>query len=346
MYPIPLCPSDNLAGDPIAFNGNLSNKMGEFILIKIDFTSICQIPYIKDKATMGANLNHGDDMPTDSLIKTDWKDFKEPIVGTLIPNFFITYFRQVLSHGNISDDEIKAKLFCLGTGYKLWANTANDAVKKLVDILRVMEEIRTPTSIKKYFDTTQDAKSPPFAMSNGPFGAMTLVQLDNYPDAAHVIKDLFQLSPQAVAPSLASFAPGNVMLHLPAEVDKESDTKKGIVKLMLLHIHGNVDIKATLVLNLIPAAPLKEIQVVLNQPHASCTSQLTDPVQMTLELAKQQDFTNIQLNQISIWVMLKILVSHLLQGNFATEKVTSLKIEANSVEPSAFLPQRNRVLVK
>ncbi len=36
----------------------------------------------------------------------------------------------------------------------------------------------------------------------------------------------------------------------------------------------------------------------------------------------------------------------MLQGNFATKKVTSLKIEANSVEPSAFLPQRNKVLIK
>ncbi len=36
----------------------------------------------------------------------------------------------------------------------------------------------------------------------------------------------------------------------------------------------------------------------------------------------------------------------MLQGNFANEKVTSLKIEANSVEPSAFLLQRNKVLVK
>jgi hypothetical protein len=67
---------------------------------------------------------------------------------------------------------------------------------------------------------------------------------------------------------------------------------------------------------------------------------------MTLELAKQQDFTSIQLTQISIWVMSKILASHMLQGNFATKKVTSLELEANSVEPSAFLPQRNKVLVK
>jgi hypothetical protein len=36
----------------------------------------------------------------------------------------------------------------------------------------------------------------------------------------------------------------------------------------------------------------------------------------------------------------------MLQGNLATEKVTSLKLEANSVELSAFLPLRNKVLVK
>ena len=44
--------------------------------------------------------------------------------------------------------------------------------------------------------------------------------------------------------------------------------------------------------------------------------------------------------------MSKILASHMLQGNFGTEKVTSLKLEANLVEPSAFLPQRNKVLVE
>jgi hypothetical protein len=89
----------NLAGNPIAFIGNLSNKLIEFSLIKIDVTSIPLFPYIKDKATMDANLNHGDDMLVDLLSKTNWNDFKEPIVGTLIPNFFITSFGQVLPHG-------------------------------------------------------------------------------------------------------------------------------------------------------------------------------------------------------------------------------------------------------
>ncbi len=130
------------------------------------------------------------------------------------------------------------------------------------------------------------------------------------------------------------------MLHLPAKVNKEYEAKKGIVKLMLLHIRGDINIKATSVSNIIPVAPLKGMQVVLNQPHAAQASQFADLVQMTLELARQQDFTSIGSTQILIQVMSKILASHILQGNFATEKVTSLEIEVNSVEPSAFLPQR------
>jgi hypothetical protein len=259
----------NLAGKPIAFIGNLSNKMSNFSLIKIDIMSICLFPYIKDEATMDISLNHGDNLPKELLSKTDWNDFKEPIVGTLIPNFFITYFGQDLPHGNISDDEIKAKLICLGTGYELWANTANNAIEKLVNILSVMEEIKTPESIKKHFDPNRDAKSLPLATSNGPFGAITLVQLDEYPVTAHVIKDLFQLSPQEITPTLASYAPSNVMLHLLAKANKESEAKKGIVKLMLFHIHGNINIKATLVSNITPAIPLKGMQVVLNQPCAA-----------------------------------------------------------------------------
>jgi hypothetical protein len=263
----------NLAREPIAFIGNSSNKMGKFSLIKIDVTSIRLFPYIKDKATMDISLNHGDDLPKESLSKTDWNNFEEPVVGTLIPNFFITYFGQDLPHGDISDNEIKAKLVRLGTGYELWANTVNNAIKKLDDILSVMEEINTPESIKKHFNPNRDAKSLPLATSNSPFGAMTMIQSDDYPVAAHVIKDLFKLSPQAFAPTFASYAPSNVTLHLPAKADKGSEAKNGIVKLMLFHIRGNIDINATLVTNIIPAVPLKGMQVVLNQPCTACASQ-------------------------------------------------------------------------
>ncbi len=36
----------------------------------------------------------------------------------------------------------------------------------------------------------------------------------------------------------------------------------------------------------------------------------------------------------------------MLQLNYMTKKVTSLRLKVNSVEPSAFLPQRNKVLVE
>jgi hypothetical protein len=163
----------------------------------------------------------------------------------------------------------RQKLICLGPGYERWANTANDAAKKLDNILSVMEEIKTPESIKKYLDPTRDAKSLPLATSNGPFSAMPLVQLDNYLVTACVIKVLFQLSPQAVTQTLSSFAPGYIMLYLPAKANKESEAKKGIIKLMLPHIHGDIDIEATLVSNIIPATPSKGIQVILNQPCAA-----------------------------------------------------------------------------
>jgi hypothetical protein len=169
--------------------------MDKFSLIKIDVASICLFPYIKDKATIDNSLNHGDDLPKELLSKTDWNDSEEPIIDTLIPNFFITYFGQDLPHGNISDNKIKATLVCLGTGYELWANTANNVVKKLDGILSVMEEIKTPESIKKHFEPNRDAKFLPLATSNGPFGIMAIVQSEYYPVAARIIKVLFQLSP-------------------------------------------------------------------------------------------------------------------------------------------------------
>ena len=68
------------------------------------------------------------------------------------------------------------------------------------------------------------------------------------------------------------------MLHLPAKADKESEAKKGIVKLILLYICGYINIKAPLVSNIIPAAPSKGMQVVLNQPRAARASQFADLV--------------------------------------------------------------------
>ena len=77
---------------------------------------------------------------------------------------------------------------------------------------------------------------------------MAIVQSDGYPVAAHPIKALFCLTPQA-ATSPVAYPSGNVILQLPGEIDKESKAKKGTIKLMLLHIRGNIDIDSTLITN-------------------------------------------------------------------------------------------------
>jgi hypothetical protein len=138
----------NLSGTPIAFIGNSSNKKGEFSMVKVNIGSIRVFAYIKDKATWAPDLPHGEDIPADKLIDTNWKDFEDPIVGTLIPNFFITYFGQDLPHGDLADEEIMAKLVHLGLGYKLWANTAKATVECVDDIPTVIEEIKAPELIK------------------------------------------------------------------------------------------------------------------------------------------------------------------------------------------------------
>jgi hypothetical protein len=112
MYPIPLCPPDPFQSgwQTHCLHWKLIQQNGIVQFDQDQSYLHSSLPYIKDKVTMDNSLNHGDDLPAELLSKTKWKDFKEPIIGTLIPNFFITYFGQVLPHGNISDDKIKAKL--------------------------------------------------------------------------------------------------------------------------------------------------------------------------------------------------------------------------------------------
>ena len=135
----------NLSGEPINFIGNSCNKKGKFSMIKINVKSIRAFAYIKDKATWTTDLIHGDNIPAEKLINKDWKDSKDPIVGTLNPNFFITFFWQDLPHGDLSDEEIMAKLVCLGSGYELWADTAKASIDNVNDILPSWMRSRRPS---------------------------------------------------------------------------------------------------------------------------------------------------------------------------------------------------------
>jgi hypothetical protein len=112
---------------------------------------------------------------------------------------------------------------------------------------------------------------------------------------------------------------------------------------MLLLICGNMNIESSTVSNISSAPPSNGMQVVLDQPRAAQASQFADLVRMTLEFAKQQDYTNIRLSLVSIRVIPKALASQILQGNFATEKVTSLKLDAKFCQAIRFPPPEEQV---
>jgi len=187
---------------------------------------------------MDATFTQGDTIPTDWLAGTIWAESEAPIVGTLVPNFFIVYFGQDLPYGNIDDNEVMLQLARMGPGYELWADTAKDAVNNFNDISSILDKIdddEHPEWIKQYLDPNRNNKSLPLAKANGPFGSMTIVQTSDYPAAALSIKKFF--CPAPVAPSAAIFPTGNVMtLQLPGDIDKEAEAKKGLVKLMLFHV--------------------------------------------------------------------------------------------------------------
>ncbi len=72
--------------------------------------------------------------------------------------------------------------------------------------------------------------------------------------------------------------------------------------------------------NVILATLSKGMQVVLNQPHAEQAGQCADFVWMTLNLAKQQNYTNNCSSQVSIWVVSRVLASHISSRKFYSSK--------------------------
>jgi hypothetical protein len=78
------------------------------------------------------------------------------------------------------------------------------------------------------------------------------------------------------------------------------------------------------------------MEVALSQPCAAWPISLTNLIRQTLLMTKEQDHLSICLKYLSIQMVGKTLAEHMLCGNFATNRVTSLNKEANSIDPSAF----------
>jgi hypothetical protein len=131
---------------------------------------------------------------------------------------------------------------------------------------------------------------------------------------------------------------GTFMFQLPSELEKESKAKKGITKLMLLHICAEINLKESSNSSISFATPSNGMEVVLSQPQASHPTSLADLIHQTWFMTKEQDHLSIQLKYLTIQMVGKTMAAHMLSGNFATDSVTTLNNKA------AFIPQRNKCI--
>jgi hypothetical protein len=82
---------------------------------------------------------------------------------------------------------------------------------------------------------------------------------------------------------------GTFTFQLPGELEKESTAKKGITKLMLLHICAEINFKELTVSSMTFATPSNSMEVVLSHPRASHPTSLVDLICQTLLMTKEQD---------------------------------------------------------
>jgi hypothetical protein len=134
-------------------------------------------------------------------------------------------------------------------------------------------------------------------------------------------------------------------LQLPSNVEKEAEAKKGITKLLLFHICGKLSDDSTSFGNLSYPKPAQGMRIVLDSAQPARVTGFSNLIRNTCATAKELDLMNIRSCLISIVFINKATALHLLQGNLATEGVTLLNNEANSIDLSLFLPQRNTSMI-
>jgi hypothetical protein len=177
---------------------------------------------------------------------------------------------------------------------------------------------------------------------DGPYLPITMVASDVYPvETTDIKKDCLGQPHAATAhPSY-----NTLTIQHPGELGQEVEAMKGISKLMLLCLRGNVDIMSASVTNIAFAAPVLGMQSVMDGARSGRAVALSDLLRMTFTVVRDLDPHDIRSREMSMTHVSKAMASHLLLGNLATNGVTNAHNEANAVDPSAFLPQQNLSLI-
>ena len=113
-------------------------------------------------------------------------------------------------------------------------------------------------------------------------------------------------------------------------------------KLLLFCLCGDVNLANSSITNVAYATLPQGMPIVMANPCSARAQQFVDLLRSSLVIAKKNNPNDIRSRELSMTHTSKSMASHLLLGNFSLDGVTSLFNKANSIDPSAFLPQRNQ----
>ncbi len=238
----------------------------------------------------------------------------------------------------------------LGTGYSLWISAAAEAIEKKLDSREVLDTAAKNTSYSKadfikshFFPLFDSSKTLPIV--TGPNGLISIVDSDLFPVKADKLRKLF-IPAQVTSPPVAALSNlSTLTLQLPSDVEKEAKAKKGLTKLLLFHICGKINDDPTSFGNLFYPKPSQGMKIVLDLARPAHVTSFSDLIRNTCTTAIEPDLMNIRSCLILIVFINKATALHLLQGNLATDGVTSLNNKANLIDLSLFLPQRNPSMI-
>ena len=88
------------------------------------------------------------------------------------------------------------------------------------------------------------------------------------------------------------------------------------------------------------------MDIILSTAHAAWLVAFFDLVGENCTTAKEHDCLNLRSKLVLIAYTLKLFASHILAKNLSVKAAVSLNNEANSIDPSLFLPQKNSCMIE
>jgi hypothetical protein len=131
----------------------------------------------------------------------------------------------------------------------------------------------------------------------------------------------------------------------PSEIGRDAEAAKGMLKLLLFCLCGDVNLNDGTIANVAHATPSHGMAIVMANPRSARAQHFTDLLRSSLTIAKRTDPNDIRSRELSMTHTSKSMASHFLLGNLSLNGVTSLFNEAHSINPTAFLPQRDQVAI-